>query len=231
MPYVAIVTLLGAFSPKHHSLFPRFDVVQEGLIHVDDDCGFAAQTVPQNMSHPTQKDSSTVLDFDLCDGVRDCVGAPCETPPLAKIPAPTLGGLCVSQLIDELRTFHRQRHVLKTAQKELQNSNRRHQQTAQVQTVNDFSYIAFNQKNRCLLPQRLHGIRQASADVVQDGCCGPLFQMMLCRHDRKPLTPSVLPQLAESNTVQCEVRAATQFLYEQSEADILLTPSNDALAS
>ncbi len=55
--------------------------------------------------------------------------------------------------------------------------------------------------------------------------------VVLRRIDGKTWFPSVLVQLAKSNTVQCEVRAATQRLHEDSEADVRIIPRNDTVAA
>jgi hypothetical protein len=122
VPYVAFVTMLAASPLDHNPLFPCFDVVEECLIHVDDDGRLPAKTFTQNMSHPTEKDRSTVLYLDLSDTMRHLVAAPLKAPPLTEFPAPSLGGLRICQMVDERRLGGRPRQVVETPQKVLKNS-------------------------------------------------------------------------------------------------------------
>ena len=66
--------------------------------------------------------------------------------------------------------------------------------------------------------------------MLHDSGRGPQTQIMFRRTDRKPWPPQVLAKLAKSNTVQCEVGAATQRLDEHSEADVRITPRYDTTA-
>ena len=115
-PYAAFVTMRAASPLDHNSLFPWCDVVEERLIHVDDDCRLAAKTVTQNVSDLTEKDCSTVFYVDLGNTMRHLVAAPLKAPPVPEIPAPSLGGLRICQMGDERRMGGRPRQVLGTPQ-------------------------------------------------------------------------------------------------------------------
>ena len=145
MPYVPFVRMLAASLLDHNPFFILFDIVEECLTHVDDDCRPAAQTFTQDMAHPTKKDGSTVLYLDPSDTMRHLVAAPLKAPPLTKSPVPSLGGLRISQMADDRRMAVRARQVLETPQKGLKNSRRGHQQPTHVQAVHGLGHVAFNQ--------------------------------------------------------------------------------------
>ena len=118
--YAALVTMLAASSLQNNSLFPRFDVVEERFIHVDDDDRLTAEAVNKNVAHPTEKDCSSMRCLDLGDAVRHLIAAPRKVPALPKGSAPTLGGLRTSQSGGDVRVVGRQGQVVETSQKKLQ---------------------------------------------------------------------------------------------------------------
>jgi hypothetical protein len=201
--------MFAASSLQNNSLFPRFDVVEERFIHVDDDDRLTAEAVNKNVAHPTEKDCSSMRGLDLGDAVRHLIAAPRKAPALPKGSAPTLGGLRTSQCGGDVRVVGRQGQVVETSQKKLQNSRGRHQQATLVQSVHNFGYVTLHKENLCLLPQMIQRIGKTPCHVCLDCGRGPNSQMVLRRSDGQSWFPSVLAQLCKSNTVQCEVRAAT----------------------